>query len=315
MALTILKRLFALAITLLVSSCLVFGSMYLVPGDPLSYLLQGRDPSPEAVAAVTEQYGLDRPFVVRYLDWLGGAVRGDFGRSFQFRDDVATLVWSRLPTTMALLVYAGLIILVVGVIAGIAAALHRGRALDRVVLVVLSGFAAIPSFVAAIVLIALFAVQLQWFPSFGAGEGLGMIPHLTLPAVALAFTFIAMLGRITRSSMLDQFGREHVEVAESRGLSRPSVIRRHVLRNALGPITTIAGILIAGLMVSSTVVEQSFGVAGIGSLLVSAVDRKDFPVAQAIVLLIVTVFVVVNAIVAVLQPLIDPRSAAREAAR
>jgi peptide/nickel transport system permease protein len=316
MARIVLTKLLSLAITLLVSSFLVFGSLYLVPGDPLRFLLNGRAPSPEAVEMVTVQYGLDQPFFVRYLNWLGGLLHGDFGRSFQFRDDVLTLVMSRLPTTVGLLVYAAIVIVVVGLVAGITASLYRGRTLDRAILVTLSGFAAIPTFVAAIALVALFSVQLGWFPVFGAGEGLlDTIYHLTLPAIALALTFVAMVGRITRSSMLEQLDREHVEVAESRGLGRASVIRRHVFRNALGPISTVSGVLVAGLLVSGAIVEQSFGLSGIGSLLVASVDRMDFPVVQAIVLLIVAAFVLVNTAIGLLQPLIDPRSAAKESAR
>ena len=137
--------------------------------------------------------------------------------------------------------------------------------------------AAIPSFVAAIILISVFSVRLGWFPTSGAGEGLGdRIYHLFLPAVALSLTFIALVSRVTRSSMLDELRREHVEVALSRGMSKRSVIRRHVLRNALGPILTITGLLVAGLMVASAVVETAFSLNGMGSLLVQSVDKQDF---------------------------------------
>ena len=137
--------------------------------------------------------------------------------------------------------------------------------------------AAIPSFVAAIVLISVFAVRLGWFPSFGAGEGLAdRIYHLVLPAIALSLTFIALVSRVTRSSMVDELGREHVEVAMSRGVTSGSVVRRHVLRNALGPILTISGLLVAGLLVASAIVETAFGLNGIGSLLVQSVDKQDF---------------------------------------
>ena len=316
MLVLIVKRIGTLIITLLVTSFLVFGSLYLAPGDPISFLIQGRSPSPEAIAQVTAEYGLDKPFIVQYVDWLGNLLHGDFGRSFQFKVDVSTLIDSRLPTTMGLLVYAGLIILIVGLVSGIASALTNGRRLDRSIQVSLSTFAAIPSFVAAIVLIAIFAVQLHWFPVFGAGTGfVDTVYHLTLPSIALAVSFIALVGRITRSSVLDQLTREHVEVATSRGMSGPSVIRRHVLRNSVGPILTVSGLLVAGLLVSSAIVEQSFGLSGIGSLLVQSVNHMDFPVVQAIVLIVVFAFVVVNTVVALLTPLIDPRAASGEAAR
>jgi len=159
-------------------------------------------------------------------------------------------------------------------------------------------------------------VQLGWFPSFGSGVGfLDTVYHLVLPSVALAIVFVVLVAKVTRSSMVDQLGREHVEVATSRGLRRATVVRRHVFRNAIGPILTVSGLLVAGLLVASSIVESAFGIAGIGSLLVQSVDRLDFPVVQAIVLLIVTAFVVVNAVVDVLEPWVDPRSAAGAGAR
>ena len=136
-----------------------------------------------------------------------------------------------------------------------------------------------------------------------------------LPSIALAIVFVVLVGKVTRTSMVDQLGREHVEVATSRGLKRATVIRRHVFRNAIGPILTVSGVLVAGLLVASTIVESAFGLSGIGSLLVQSVDRLDFPVVQAIVLLVVTAFVVVNAIVDILEPWVDPRSAAGAGAR
>ncbi|MGO4105454.1 ABC transporter permease [Leifsonia sp. YAF41] len=312
----ILRKLGTLVLTVFVASVLVFFSMYLVPGDPLGFLFRGRTPSPEAIAAVTAQYGLDKPVVIQYFDWLINVLHGDFGRSFQYREDVSSVLASRAPTTLGLVVLAGLFIAIVGLAAGIIAALNQGRVADKVVLVFLTSLAAIPSFVGAIVLITVFAVQLGWFPSFGDGKGfVDSLYHLVLPALALALVFVALVARVTRSSMLEQLDREHVEVATSRGLSRPRVIRRHVLRNALGPILTVSGVLVAGLLVASSIIEAAFGLSGIGSLLVQAVDRLDFPVVQAIVLLIVVIFVVVNTGVDLLIGALDPRTKAGASAR
>ncbi len=309
-------KLGGLLLTLFLASLLVFFSRFLVPGDPISFLLRGRKPSPEAIAQVTAQYGLDLPPWQQYLNWVAGILQGDFGRSLQFRQDVSVVIGERLPVTLGLVVMAGTMIAIVGLIAGAVAALNRGRVLDRAVLVGLTVLGAIPSFVGSIVLIAVFAVQLGWFPSFGSGEGfLDTVYHLVLPSIALAIVFVVLIGKVTRSSMVDQLGREHVEVAISRGLTRGTVIRRHVFRNAIGPILTVSGLLVAGLLVASSIVEAAFGLAGIGSLLVQSVDRLDFPVVQAIVLLIVTAFVVVNAIIDILEPWIDPRSAAGAGAR
>ncbi len=310
------RKLLGMVATLFITSFLVFASLYVAPGDPLSFLMQGRSPTPEAIAAVSAQYGLDQPFLVQYWHWLVGVLHLDFGRSLQFREDVAALIGARLPTTLGLVAMSALIICVVGLGAGIYGAVRAGRTADRVVLVSTTVLAAIPSFVAAIIFISVFAVRLGWFPTFGAGQGLpDRLYHLILPSVALSLTFVALVARITRSSMLDELSREHVEVAVSRGISRRTVVRRHVLRNAWGPILTITGLLVAGLLVSSSVIESAFGLNGIGSLLVQSVDKQDFAIVQAIVLIVVFAFVVINTVVDLVYPLIDPRVSAGSSAR
>ncbi|GAA2271802.1 ABC transporter permease [Nonomuraea roseoviolacea subsp. roseoviolacea] len=307
MAGRLLRRAAGIVATLLVTSLLVFGSVQLAPGDPASFLLGGRSASPSAVAAIKEQYHLNDPFPVQYAKWIGGVVTGDLGRSAQFRQDVAGLIAARLPTTLWLIGYAGLLILVGGLALGALAALRRG-VVDRTVLIGTGVATATPSFVAAIGLISLFSVELGWFPAFGNGSGLGgRISHLTLPAAALALTFVGLLARVTRTSMLEELGREHVEVARSRGIPGSDVVRRHVLRNALAPITTVTGTIVAGLLVATSIVETAFGLSGVGQLLVSSVTVKDFPVVQAVSLLVVLAFVGANLVVDLVQPLIDPR--------
>ncbi|WP_433360544.1 ABC transporter permease [Streptosporangium sp. CA-115845] len=303
----LLRRFAGIVVTLLITSFLVFGSVHLAPGDPATFLMGGRSASPAAVAAIKEQYHLNDPFLVQYTKWIGGVVTGDFGKSAQFRQDVGGLIAARLPTTLWLIGYAGLLILVGGLAFGALAALRRG-VVDRAVLIGTGVATATPSFVAAIGLISLFSVQLGWFPAFGNGSGLGdRIYHLTLPAAALALTFVGLLARVTRTSMLEELGREHVEVARSRGVPGSDVVRRHVLRNALGPITTVAGTIVAGLLVATSIVETAFGLSGVGQLLVSSVTVKDFPVVQAVSLLVVLAFVSANLIVDLVHPLIDPR--------
>jgi peptide/nickel transport system permease protein len=311
----VLRRVGGLIGTLAATSFAVFGSVYLAPGDPASFILRGRAASPEALAAIRAQYHLDDPFLVQYVRWVGGALTGDFGRSVQFRQDVGRLIADRLPTTLWLICYSAVLILLTGVILGAVAAL-RGGPLDRTILVGTGIATATPSFVAAIGLISVFSVKLGWFPAFGNGEGFGgRIWHLTLPAVALAITFVGLLARVTRASMLENLGREHVEVARSRGVRAAAVIRRHVLRNSLGPISTVAGTIVAGLVVATSIVETAFGLSGVGQLLVSSVTAKDFPVVQAVSLLVVVSFVGANLVVDLVQPLFDPRlSLARKAA-
>lgn len=312
----IASKLGALLLTLFLASLLVFFSRFLVPGDPITFLLRGRKPSPEAVEAVTAQFGLDLPPWQQYWNWISGFVQGDFGRSLQYRQDVATVIGDRLPVTLGLVIMAGILIAVVGLTSGVIASLNRGKLADRAIVIFLTILGAIPSFVGAIVLIAVFSVTLGWFPTFGSGEGFwDTVYHLFLPSVALGIVFVVLVGKVTRQSMVEQINREHVEVALSRGLTRGTLVRRHAFRNAISPILTVSGLLVAGLLVASTIVEAAFGISGIGSLLVQSVDRLDFPVVQAIVLFVVAAFVIVNGLIDVLQPLIDPRAAAGADAR
>lgn len=303
----VLRRLAGLLVVLAATSFFVFAGLYLAPGSPESFLLAGKTVSPETVASIRAQYHLDDPFLVRYGDWVGDAVRGDFGRSLIFRQDVSGIVWSRVPTTAFLAAFASVIVLVGGIVLGAVAALRRGR-VDSTVLLATTVAVGTPSFVVAIVLITVFAVGLGWFPVFGAGDGIaGRLWHLTLPAVALALTYVALVARVTRSAMIDEFGREHVETARSRGIPEPYVVWRHVFRNALVPITTISGLVVAGMLTAAVVVESAFALNGLGSLLVQSVNVKDFPVVQAIALIFVAVFIVTNTIVDLIVWALDPR--------
>ncbi|MGW1335781.1 ABC transporter permease [Streptomyces rubiginosohelvolus] len=301
------RRVAEMTATLLAASFVVFGAMYLAPGSPASFLLTGRSASPEAVAAINAQYHLDDPFAVRYLRWLGDMAQGDFGRSLTYRTDVSRLIADRLPTTLLLIAMALTVVVAVGLLLGRIAAV-RGGATDTAVLISTAIAVGTPSFVAAVLLQGLFAVKLGWFPSSGAGDGfLDTLWHLTLPAVALALYLIGMLARVTRSAMLDALGAEHVTVARSRGVPERHVIRRHVLRNALGTVLTTGGLIVSTLLVCTILVETAFSIGGIGQLLELATSTKDFPTVQAISLIIVALFMTVNLVVDLLLPVVDPR--------
>lgn len=297
---------------------LVPGVLLAVPGARRPGELPGARPQrrPEELAQIRHRYGFDETFLVRYWDWLSGVLHGDFGRSYVFHQDVSSVIWSRLPATMLLIAASALLIAVVGVAAGMIGALRRGSRTDSVLMLLVTVGAAAPAFVAALLLRSLFGVKLGWFPTIGNGTGVpDRLHHVVLPAIALSVTFMAMVTRVTRSSMLEEMGREHVEVAVSRGTPRWTVIRRHVLRNALGPIVTVSALLISGMLVSTSIVETAFGMSGVGSLLVTSVNQMDFQVVQAIVLLVVAAFVVVNFLVDLVHPMIDPRVAAAGSAR
>ncbi len=305
----LLQRLALLATTLVVASFAIYSALYAAPGNPIATLTGGRTPTPEAIAVLEARYHLNDPFLVRYWDWLVGALHGDLGVSIPLHQEVSTLIGERIGTTAALVAYAAVIILVVGVGLGILGALRPG-AVDGAVIVFTTISAALPSFVASIVLLLVFAVNLGWFPAFGTGTGVvDGFRHLTLPACALALTSIALVARITRAAVRDELGREHVQTAISRGIPFPAVVRRHVLRNAAIPITTVAGLTIASLIALSSVVERAFALNGLGSYLVQAALSKDFAVVQGISLVLVVAFVVVNVIVDLLYATLDPRVA------
>jgi peptide/nickel transport system permease protein len=304
------RRAGMLVAALLVSSFVVFASLDLAPGDPLSTLSGGRTLPPEAVAQLRAQYHLDDPFLSRYVHWLGNVVlHGDLGTSIAFRESVTTVIGARIGTTIDLVLYAALLIVVFGVGLGVASGLRKGL-LDSSIIVLTTIFAAVPSFVAAIVLLSVFSVNLGWFPALGGGDGgFDTIKHLTLPAIALALSAMAIVVRVTRVAVRTEMGREHVQTAISRGIPYPQVVRRHVLRNAAIPVTTVVGITITSLIALSAVVERAFSLDGLGAALVQAALSKDFAVVQGIALVFVAAFVVANAIVDLLYAVLDPRVA------
>jgi peptide/nickel transport system permease protein len=303
------RRLTGLFATLLAASFVIFAAVYAAPGDPAVFLAGGRDKlTPERLAAVREQYHLDEPLVVQYGRWLWDCLHLDLGRSFQYGDQVADLLAARFPTTLALVAYATVLFVVLGVGAGILAAVRRGGWVDSAVVGGTTLAASVPSFVGGIALVALFGVQLGWFPVTGSGEGFaGTVHHLTLPAVAMALGALAVISRVTRQAMLDAGSADHVAVARASGIPEREIVRRHVLRNALGPIITMCGLVTAGMLAGTVAVETVFGLSGIGSLLVGAINSHDFPVAQAVLLLMVTGYVVVTTVVDLVHPLLDPR--------
>ena len=305
---TLLGRLGGLLLTLFLSSVVIFSALLLTPGDPIAALAGGAKPNPELIAQIRAEYHLDEPIWLRYLQWLGGVFSGDFGRSFVYKTDVLDLVVPRFGVTFQLVLLTVGIILVFGVGSGILAA-TRGAVVDRTFAMVTALGMALPTFVVAILVIWIFAKSLGWFPVYGEGsEGLDRLWHLVLPAISLSVMFIAYISRITRSSLVAQLHSEHVETARVRGIPRGRIFRVHVFRNATPQILAISGTTIAGLFAAAAIAEQAFGLGGIGSLLTEAAARKDLPVVQLVSLLLVTIFVVLNAIADLLSALIDPNS-------
>jgi peptide/nickel transport system permease protein len=301
------KQLASMIALLLLSSVVIYGSMYLAPGSADAVLFGNHTVLPAVRKAVDAQYHLNRPFLVQYWYWLTGALHGDFGLSIALRTPVSARITAAAPTTIFLVVYASILITIVGVGLGVVSAL-RGRKLDGTIMALTNIGTSVPTFVAAIVLLELFSLDLHWFPVLGAGSGfVGHLQHLTLPAVALALWAAAYLTRVTRTSMRDELRGEHVATARARGLSERLVIRRHVFRNALLPIVTVTGLQVAGLIAGTIIVEQAFGLNGLGQLLLTAVEQKDFATVQAVSLILVAAFVIVNTLVDIAYTVLDPR--------
>lgn len=289
------------------STIIIFGALALAPGSPIAFLSGGRTLSPAEKAALNSYYHLNDPLWERYWDWLKALLQGNLGTSIAFHEPVSTVLIPRLETTLFLVAYAGVVIVVVGIGLGVIAAKSR-RLIDSTITALTTIGLATPAFVAAVGLTLLFAVHLAWFPVFGSGSGFGdRLLHLTLPAVSLAIGGVALIARITRAAVRKELSSEHVETAHSRGLPELRVLRRHAVRNALIPVTTASGLTIGALLAGTTVVETAFGVSGGGSLLVQSVQTKDIPVVQATCLLLVVAFAVINSGVDLLYSVIDPR--------
>ena len=298
-----------LAASLLAASFVIFGALYLAPGNPVAALSGGRSLPASSLRVLEARYHLNRPFFTQYWYWLDNAMHGNLGISITLRENVTTLIASRVWTTAGLVLYASVIILVLGIGLGVLAGLRPGL-LDTSVLLTSAFSAAIPSFVAAIVLTSLFAVKLGWFPALGNGTDLiSNVQHFTLPAFALALSSLAIVARVTRSAIREEANREHVQTAISRGIPGRQLVRRHILRNAAIPITTVSGITIASLIAVAAVVETAFSLNGLGSYLVTSAQNKDLAVVQGISLVLVTAFVVINVVVDLAYAVLDPRVA------
>lgn len=299
----------AQAVPLLVAvSLIVFALTYLAPGDPVRTLLGAKPATPEAIAVLRERYNLEDPFVVQYLKWLWQVLQGDLGRSISGDRRVINIIAERLSISVFLAAMSAVIVLGAGIGLGAWAALRRGSWIDR--LIVTSGVLGIssPPFVTGLFLLYLFGVILGWFPTFGAGDNfLDRLWHLTLPAIALAFSVMAIVIKITRAAMIEAMVKDYVTFARARGLSVRRVLLQYVLRNALIPVITAAGLVIVGLVAGSIYVEVTFALPGLGTLTVDAVSKRDIPLIQGTTLVFSLFVVVANLLIDILYTFIDPR--------
>ena len=304
----ILWRLAVAVPLLLIISFGVFALVHLAPGDPVRALLGTRPSDPETLATLRERYHLNDPFIVQYGKWLWQVLQGDLGRSINGNRRVLSAISERASVTLVLSLISTVIVLVVGILLGVVAALKRGTRLDRAM--VMFGVFGIssPAFVTGIFLLYVFGVVLGWFPTFGPGRGfVDRLWHLTLPAVALALSVMAIVVKITRAAMIEEMDKDYVVFARARGMTERRITFAYLLRNALIPVVTAAGIIVIGLLASAIYVEVTFALPGLGSLIVDAVQKRDIPLIQGTTLVFACFVVLVNLIIDVIYALIDPR--------
>ena len=304
----ILRRLAIAVPLLLIVSFGVFALVHLAPGDPVRALLGSRASDPATLAAIRERYHLNDPFIVQYGKWLWQVLQGDLGRSIQGSQLVTSAIRQRLGLTIFLGLMSSVLVLFFGILLGMLAGFRRGSRLDRgVVMFGVFGISS-PAFVTGILLLYLFGVVIGWFPIFGAGRGfLDRFWHLTLPAVALALSIMAIVVKITRASVIQELDKDYVVFARARGLSPLRIVFGYVLRNALIPVVTAAGLIIVGLVASAIYVEVTFALPGLGSLTVEAVQRRDIPLIQGTTLFFSVFVILLNLLIDLAYILIDPR--------
>jgi peptide/nickel transport system permease protein len=293
-----------LLLTLPVLVGILFITFFLthLSGDPTDLLLP-QNVTEEARAAFRAANGLDQPIWIQFLDFARKAVTGDFGQSLRFQQPAMGLVLERLPATAQLAAATMLLAILVGIPAGVVAAVYRNTNVDVSIRGVMLLGQAIPSFYLGVVAIIVFAVGLRWFPTGGSGT----LAHLVLPATTLAFNLVALIARVTRSSMLDVLNQDYVRTARAKGVREFNVVWLHALRNAFIPVLTVLGLQVGLLMGGVVVTETIFSWPGVGRLAIQAIYARDFPVVQAVVFLFAFIFVVVNLIVDLLYAALDPR--------
>jgi peptide/nickel transport system permease protein len=306
----VLRRLATAAITLAVASLLVFGALAAIPGDPAQAML-GMSASPETLAALRERLGLHRPLPLRYLDWAAGALRGDLGVSVRYDRPVTSLLAASLRVTVPLVAGAGLLALAVAVPVGALAASRRGTALELPAVALSQVGLAVPTFWLGLLLILVFGVRLRWLPTTGfvdwSVSATGALRSLVLPTLALAAGQAAILTRLVRASLLEVLGQEFIRTARAKGAPEARVILRHALRTALLGVLTVSGVIFGQLLAGAIIVESVFALPALGRLALTAVEARDLPLVQGIVLTIAGLIVLANLAVDLLSGWLDPR--------
>ena len=305
------NRLLALIPTLLAATILVFLFIHLIPGDPAAILL-GDTATPQEIEALTREMGLDKPLWQQYLIWLSNVVRGDLGTSVFFGDPVLSVIGKGAETSILLAVMTMFWIVTFGVPVGVIAAMKKGTWADQLASGGAMLLASMPTFWLGLYLILVFAVGLGWFPSSGFPSlsdegGLANLRYLVLPSLTLAAPNAALIIRLVRASMLDVAREDHVRTARAKGLPPARVALKHIFRNALISVTAAFGFTFAALVSEAVVTETVFSLPGIGRLVVQSILRRDYPVIQGVILIIVVFYMLINLLVDLAYSFLDPR--------
>jgi peptide/nickel transport system permease protein len=304
----IVKRLTAAVAVVLVVSFVIFSCQYLAPGSPEQAILGPTSASPQALAQIRAQYGLDDPFLMQYWHYLQGVATFDFGRSYQTGETVAGGIATRLGVTIPLALGAFVLAVVLGVLGGAVSAYRSGRTSDKLLGAISIGAASIPAYASAILLLFVFGVQLGWLPVSGDGEGLAdRAAHLVLPVVALGLVGAATMLRRTRVAMTAALERDDIAFARARGVSETAILFRYVLRHSAVILLTSAAVVLIFMLAGTAVVETAFGMNGVGSYLITAINTKDLPSVQGIASVITLFVVLTNVVTDSLYAVIDPR--------
>jgi peptide/nickel transport system permease protein len=285
-------------------SVLTFLMLQLIPGDPVAAMFVGQGgASAEQLDAIRDDLGLNDSIPVQYVNYMRNLLQGDLGTSIRTKQPVADMIGNNLPSTIKLTVASMVIALVLGILLGVIAAIRRGSVIDSIVMFIGLAGVSMPSFWLGLLLISLFSIRLNWLPIIGGNDLKGLI----LPATALGFAAAAVIARMVRSSLLDVLSEQYIVTARAKGLNERGVIVKHALRNATIPVLTVVGLQFGSLLAGAVIIEQVFARQGIGRMLVTALQSRDFPVAQGGVLFVATVYVLMNLLVDLMYGVVDPR--------
>ncbi|WP_261131039.1 nickel ABC transporter permease [Bacillus sp. Marseille-Q3570] len=305
----VLRRLLQLVLLLFGISFIVFMSMHISPGDPAS-IIGGPTATESDIEAIRDNLGLNDPVLVQYGNYIAGVLQGDLGFSYQSKESVSQAILTRFPNTLNLAIASMIVAVVIGVTAGIISALKQNSWLDISSTTVALAGISIPNFWLGTVLILIFAVNLQWLPVGGLSAPFWTIEgmkQLILPAITLGTGSAAMIARMSRSTMLEVIRADFIRTARAKGVKEKSVVWVHALRNAMIPVITVIGLNFGFLLGGTIITEQVFAINGVGRLMIEAIAARDFPMVQGSVLLVATLFVLVNLIVDIVYAFIDPR--------